>query len=67
MNVVNPATGETVETYETDSDADVEAKLERATDAFDAWRDRPIREREELLSRAGEVLRENKREYAETM
>jgi succinate-semialdehyde dehydrogenase/glutarate-semialdehyde dehydrogenase len=67
MDVVNPATGETVETYETDSDAEVEAKLDRATDAFETWRDRPIREREELLARAGEVLRENKREYAETM
>jgi succinate-semialdehyde dehydrogenase/glutarate-semialdehyde dehydrogenase len=67
MDVVNPATGETVETYETDSSAEVEAKLDRATDAFETWRDRPLREREELLARAGEVLRENKHEYAETM
>ncbi|MDR9382091.1 MAG: NAD-dependent succinate-semialdehyde dehydrogenase, partial [Natronomonas sp.] len=66
-DVVNPATGETVETYETDSSAEVEAKLDRATDAFETWRDRPLREREELLARAGEVLRENKHEYAETM
>ena len=64
MDVVNPATGETVETYETDSSAEEEAKLDRATDAFETWRDRPLREREELLARAGEVLRENKHEYA---
>ncbi|WP_460923465.1 NAD-dependent succinate-semialdehyde dehydrogenase, partial [Salinarchaeum chitinilyticum] len=31
------------------------------------WRDRSIRDREQLLASAGEVLRENKREYAETM
>ncbi|MFC6825123.1 NAD-dependent succinate-semialdehyde dehydrogenase [Halopelagius fulvigenes] len=67
MDVVNPATGEEVETYETQTEEDVDDALGRATDAFDDWRERPLREREELLEAAGEVLRENKREYAETM
>ncbi|MDZ7731454.1 MAG: aldehyde dehydrogenase family protein [Natrialbaceae archaeon] len=31
------------------------------------WRDRPIREREALLAAAGDVLRDNSREYAETI
>jgi succinate-semialdehyde dehydrogenase/glutarate-semialdehyde dehydrogenase len=67
MRVVNPATGEHVETYEDHTADDVDAALGRATDAFEDWRDRPLREREELMQKAGEVLRENKREYAETM
>jgi succinate-semialdehyde dehydrogenase/glutarate-semialdehyde dehydrogenase len=67
MEVINPATGERTDTYEDEDWDDVESALERATDAFEDWRDRPIRERERLLGRAGDVLRENTREYAETM
>ncbi len=67
MESTNPATGEVVGTYESDDGADVAAALDRADAAFADWKRRPIREREELLVAAGEVLRENKREYAETM
>jgi succinate-semialdehyde dehydrogenase/glutarate-semialdehyde dehydrogenase len=67
MQVVNPATGERVESYEEHTSDDVDAALGRASDAFDSWKDRPTREREERLERAGEVLRENKRDYAELM
>jgi succinate-semialdehyde dehydrogenase/glutarate-semialdehyde dehydrogenase len=67
MDVVDPATGDRIETYDEHTEDEVAATLERATDRFEAWRERPIREREELLASAGEVLRENKREYAETM
>ncbi|QKY21653.1 NAD-dependent succinate-semialdehyde dehydrogenase [Halolamina sp. CBA1230] len=67
MDATNPATGERIATYEPDSATEVEAALSRADAAFDDWRDRPIREREELLADAAEVLRENKRGYAELM
>ena len=67
MDVINPATGEREETYEEDTHDDVDAALDRATSAFGEWRDRSIRDREHLLDAAGSVLRENKREYAETM
>ena len=67
MEVVNPATGEQEETYEEDTNDDVDAALERAIDTFVKWRDRPIREREGLLGAAGDVLRQNKHEYAEIM
>ena len=63
----NPATGELLETYDPHDEAAVEQALERSQSAFEEWRDRPLREREQLLAQAGEVLRENKREYAETM
>jgi len=67
MDVVNPATGEQEASYEEHTADDVDAALARATDAFDSWRDRPLREREELLASAADVLRENTREYAEIM
>jgi succinate-semialdehyde dehydrogenase/glutarate-semialdehyde dehydrogenase len=67
MDVTNPATNERVDTYEEDSREDVEAALSRATDAFEDWRTVPMRERQELVANAGEVLRERKREWAELM
>jgi succinate-semialdehyde dehydrogenase/glutarate-semialdehyde dehydrogenase len=67
MDVVNPATGERIDSYEEHAPEAVEAALATASDAFDDWRARSIREREELLSAAADVLRANKREYAETM
>jgi succinate-semialdehyde dehydrogenase/glutarate-semialdehyde dehydrogenase len=67
IRAVNPATDETVETYEPATAADVEDALSRADEAFDAWRDRPIRERETHLERVAELLRERTDEYAELM
>ena len=67
MDVVNPSTGEEIESYEEHSRDEVDEALAQADSAFEEWRERPLREREELLAAAGEVLRENKQEYAETM
>ncbi|MDB2226299.1 MULTISPECIES: NAD-dependent succinate-semialdehyde dehydrogenase [Halorubrum] len=67
MDVVNPATGARVETYDDHDEDDVEAALDRSEQAFKDWQTRPLREREQLLANAAEVLRENKQEYAETM
>jgi len=67
MDAINPATGEHIATYEPDSAADVEDALTRADEAFADWRERPLREREQLLADAADVLRENKRGYAELM
>jgi len=67
MNVVNPATGAQIETYNEHDADDVEAALGRSVRAFEDWRTRPLRGRERLLANAADVLRENKREYAETM
>ncbi|WP_396611300.1 NAD-dependent succinate-semialdehyde dehydrogenase [Haloferax sp. S1W] len=67
MESINPATNDRIETYEKDTDEDVEVALSRSMDAFEEWRERPLREREELLANAAEVLRENKQRYAELM
>ncbi|GGM48565.1 NAD-dependent succinate-semialdehyde dehydrogenase [Haloarcula argentinensis] len=67
MEAVNPATGERLDVYDPDDDEAVERKLDRATSTLEDWRDVPLREREQLLVNAGEVLRENKQRYAELM
>ena len=67
ITAVNPATDETVETYEPATAADVEDALSRADEALDAWRKRPIRERETRLERVAELLRDRTDEYAELM
>jgi len=67
MDAVNPATGEQIATYEEHTDEEVEQRLATAQATFEEWRERPLREREELLATAGDVLRENKQRYAETM
>jgi succinate-semialdehyde dehydrogenase/glutarate-semialdehyde dehydrogenase len=67
MDVVDPSTGTRIETYEEHTESDVTEALNRSTEAFDSWRDRSIRDREQLLAAAGDVLRDNKQEYAETM
>jgi succinate-semialdehyde dehydrogenase/glutarate-semialdehyde dehydrogenase len=67
MDVVNPATGEQVASYTEHDPEVVEEKLTRATQRFDAWSERTIREREELIANMADVLRDNKDEYATTM
>ena len=67
MESVNPATGERLDVYRPDADDAVERKLDRAAATFEEWRGVPLREREQLLVNAGEVLRENKQRYAELM
>ncbi|AEH37275.1 NAD-dependent succinate-semialdehyde dehydrogenase [Halopiger xanaduensis] len=63
----NPATGEVVDTYDEESDDEREEQLERANETFEEWSETPIETRQQLLARAGEILRENEDEYAELM
>lgn len=65
MDVVNPATGVHIETYEQATETEVSNALRRSSIAFEDWRERSVRKREQLLATAGDVLRENKRTYAE--
>ncbi|SDF27973.1 succinate-semialdehyde dehydrogenase / glutarate-semialdehyde dehydrogenase [Halorubrum xinjiangense] len=67
MDAVNPATDEQLDSYEEHTEGEVDDALDRASDAFEEWRERPMRDRERLLSAAADTLRENKREYAETI
>jgi succinate-semialdehyde dehydrogenase/glutarate-semialdehyde dehydrogenase len=67
MSSVNPATGEVFGRFDELSDAELEAKLARAAEAFKAWRRRPFAERAALLVRAAEVLETRKEHWARTM
>ena len=63
--VVNPATGETVATYPTASDADVKAALAAADAAHAAWSNRSVAERAAIVRRIGEIHTERAAELGE--
>ena len=57
---INPATGQTIRTFSPISDQELEAKLQRAADAYERHRHTPLRERTRMLSRAAEILEREK-------
>jgi len=64
--VTNPATGETVKTFDTISDADLEAAIASADHAFRTWsRSTTTQERAALIRRVGELHVERRQELAE--
>jgi succinate-semialdehyde dehydrogenase / glutarate-semialdehyde dehydrogenase len=64
---VNPATGETIRTYEEMTFEEVGGILERAHEAFLAWRNVGFAERARHLRRAAAVLRDRREELARRM
>jgi succinate-semialdehyde dehydrogenase/glutarate-semialdehyde dehydrogenase len=56
--VVNPATGDVVQTFDVATDAEVEATLAASAEAFRSWRDVPITERARIVARVGELFKE---------
>jgi succinate-semialdehyde dehydrogenase/glutarate-semialdehyde dehydrogenase len=67
MSSVNPATGEVLARFEEISDAELEARLERAARTFRAWRRRPFSERAALMLKAAEALEQRKEPWARLM
>lgn len=67
MQNINPATGDALETYDEHGPAEVDSALADAASAFEKWRASDVADRETLIARAGEVLRENRDRYAELM
>ena len=64
--VVDPATGETVKTYETISDDALKDAIARASAAHAAWgRGTTVEERAKIIGRVGELHNERKQELAE--
>jgi succinate-semialdehyde dehydrogenase/glutarate-semialdehyde dehydrogenase len=53
---INPATGETLRTFEPQTDAQVGEKIARATAAFRSYRRTPHRNRAEWMLRAAQIL-----------
>lgn len=62
--VVNPATGETVATYETFTDAQIEDAIARAHAAAAVWGRTPVAERAEVIRRIAEGHRTHRDELA---
>ena len=65
--VINPATGETVRSYEDTSWDDAASALQSAHRAHETWRRTPFSHRADLMRRAAAVLRERAEPYAELM
>src|SRR6476469_8265257 len=63
----NPATGETVRTFDALSESDVAARLDRAARAFRQWRVTPVAERAGVVARAGDILEKEKDRYGRLM
>jgi len=57
---VNPATGETIRTFQALNDAAIDAALSRAVSAFSVNRARGFRERAARMTRAAEILEERR-------
>jgi succinate-semialdehyde dehydrogenase/glutarate-semialdehyde dehydrogenase len=60
--IVNPATGEVEQTFDTATDAEIEAALAAAHSAYDAWKDVPIDDRAKVVTRIAELFVERKDE-----
>jgi 1-pyrroline dehydrogenase len=65
LDVVNPATGETIEQVPNMSAEEVDEAVERAKQALPEWLDATPKERSELLHRLADVIEENAEELAQ--
>jgi succinate-semialdehyde dehydrogenase/glutarate-semialdehyde dehydrogenase len=64
---INPATGETLQTFQALTAGEVDAKLQRAADAFERHRRTSLDERARKMARAGEILDADKDALARLM
>ena len=64
---INPATGQTLRTFEAHTDAEVERRVALAAREFAAWRRVPFAERAARMRRAGELLEAQKQALGRTM
>jgi succinate-semialdehyde dehydrogenase/glutarate-semialdehyde dehydrogenase len=64
---IDPSTGETLKAFESLTDQQLEAKLQRAASTFLTYRHTSFAEREPRMRRAAEILEADKREFARLM
>jgi succinate-semialdehyde dehydrogenase / glutarate-semialdehyde dehydrogenase len=64
---VNPATGETLKTFEALTHEELEAKLALADSAFKQYRQSAIAQRSQMMTRAAEILENKQVEFAKVM
>ena len=64
---INPATGQTLKTFESLSDAQIERKLGIASEAFSKYRKSSFAERAQWMQRAAEILEHKKEAFGRMM
>lgn len=64
---INPATGETLKTFQPLTDAEIAARLKQAQTAFEQYRWLSIAERSHYMQAAADILEQQKAEYAKLM
>jgi succinate-semialdehyde dehydrogenase/glutarate-semialdehyde dehydrogenase len=64
---VNPATGETIKTFESLDELQIDEKLQRGADTFSSYRRTTFKERESMMIRAAEILETEKNDFARLM
>ena len=64
ITTTNPATGETIATYETLDQNGIDARLETATRTFRDWRTSPVERRTDVLRALGDLYESNQEELA---
>lgn len=64
LTSINPATGETIKTYEALRLEDIQRKIDRAGQAFRGWRRTSFAERRRLMENAALALEQNRDRYA---
>ena len=64
---INPATGETLKTFEPLTEQQIDGKLQRAIETFHSYRRTSLAERERLMMRAADILQADKDEFGRLM
>jgi succinate-semialdehyde dehydrogenase/glutarate-semialdehyde dehydrogenase len=64
---INPTTGETLKTFESLTKAQIDEKLQRASDTFRTYRETSFAERAVMMTRAAEILEAEKQDLARIM
>ncbi|HWN08441.1 MAG TPA: NAD-dependent succinate-semialdehyde dehydrogenase [Pyrinomonadaceae bacterium] len=64
---INPATGETMKTFEALSETDLNEQLQQATDTFAGYKRTAMADRASWMIRAAEILETEKHEFARLM
>lgn len=64
---INPATGETLQTFEALTDAEIEVKLQQAQAAFVSYRQTSMSQRAQWMQAAANILEQEKERFAKIM
>ena len=67
LQAINPATGETIKTYDEMTPADTGQIITQAHQTFHDWKQTSFAERTQMMRRAAQILRENANAYGVLM